>query len=1065
MFLSDVSIKRPVFATMMMLTLVVLGVVSYKRLAIDEYPDVTYPTINVSVSYPGASPEVMMRQVSKPLEESLNTVQGIKEINSSSSQGRSNVRVTFFLGVDIGIAQQDVQAKVARIRRSLPPNIDDPVIMHFDPNDSPIMSVAMQSNERGIRELTDLASEIVAVRLEAIQGVGGVNVNGGNRRQIKVLLDPDAMRAYNVSPVQVNQALQRENQEVPAGRVSRGATEQLVSISGRIVDPKAFGDIAVTVRNGVPVKLSDVANIVDGAEERRSAAEIAGKGEEPSPAVSLEVLKISESNTVAVADSVRSVLDDLQAHVLPRDVKLTVIRDQSWKIRAALNDVELTIMLGAFLTIAIIYLFLNSWRSTVITGLTLPVSIISAFFIMWVFDFTLNTMTLLALSLAIGLLIDDAIVVRENIVRHLEMGKDHFRAAKEGTDEIGLAVAATSLAVVAVFFPVAFMGGMIGRIFLQFGVTVAFAVLVSLFVSFTLDPMLSSIWADPDIEGGQSHGHGTLNSRNPIRRFAFAFNTWFERVADHYPNWLGWAIRNRLVVVATAAMSIVGAFAIIPKLGFTWMPEADTGEMTVGYRTPPGSSLQYTFGKGREIADFLRKQPEVEFTHLNVGGGGGGGMGGVNNGNVYVRLVPKSQRRSLFAIQQDLRVKLRSLPNVRATIQGQMSIFGGRGQPIRINVQGPEVSRLKIAAANVLEAVRTVPGVAEPNSSDDGEIPQLDVRVDRQEAWKAGLGINSIASTLQPLFAGQRATRWEDPQGYEHDVMVMYPDSMRTSAADVANIVIPSTNIGPTGSPAMVPLSQVAEIHAGVGPQQIDRRNLEQQVSINSGVLPGEPMGDVANKVRDAINKLGLPPGYHFVFGGDVQNLDETKGYVLEAMMLAVVFIYLILASLFGSFVQPLAIMIALPLSFIGVALALLVTKGTISVMAMIGIIMLMGLVTKNGILLIDFTNQQRERGMGRTEALRTSARIRLRPIIMTTVAMIFGMIPLALAIGEGAEQRAPMARAVIGGLITSTLLTLFVVPVVYTLLDDLAALATRRLKHKAEAQHPVPIPEPAAGD
>jgi len=419
----------------------------------------------------------------------------------------------------------------------------------------------------------------------------------------------------------------------------------------------------------------------------------------------------------------------------------------------------------------------------------------------------------------------------------------------------------------------------------------------------------------------------------------------------------------------------------------------------------------------------------------------------------------------LFLIQQDLRVKLRTLPNVRPTIQGQMSIFGGRGQPIRINVQGPEVSRLKIAAANVLEAVRAVPGVAEPNSSDDGLIPQLDVRVDRQEAWRAGLNIQSIGATLSPLFAGQRATRWEDPQGYEHDVMVMYPDSMRTSAADVANIVIPSTNVAIGSSTPMIPLSQVAEIHAGVGPQQIDRRNLEQQVSINSGVLPGLPMGDVANDVKKAINAVGLPPGYHFVFGGDVQNLDETKGYVLEALLLAVVFIYLILASLFGSFLQPLAIMIALPLSFIGVALALLITKGTISVMAMIGIIMLMGLVTKNGILLIDFANQQREGGSSRTDALLTAARIRLRPIIMTTVAMIFGMIPLALALGEGAEQRAPMAHAVIGGLITSTILTLFVVPVVYTLLDDLAASVTKRLRATAPVSHGVPVPGPVAGD
>ena len=1058
MFLSDVSIKRPVFATMLMVALVVLGLVSFKRLAIDEYPDVTYPVISVSTSYAGASPDVMMRQVSKPMEEALNTVQGIKEINSSSSQGSSNVRVMFNLGVDIGVAQQDVQAKVARIRRSLPPNIEEPIIQHFDPNDAPIMSIAMQSSERGIRELTDLADEIVGVRFEAIPGVGGINVNGGNRRQIQVQLDPSSMRAYNVSPVQVTQALQRENQEVPAGRVSHGATEQLVSISGRITDPRAFADIAVLVRNGVPVRLGDVARVVDGAEERRSGAEIAEKGKEPAAAVSLDILKIAESNTVAVADSVRSVMVALQ-QVLPADVKMTVIRDQSQKIREALRDVELTIVLGAFLTILIIYLFLNSWRSTVITGLTLPVSIISAFFIMWVFGFTLNTMTLLALSLAIGLLIDDAIVVRENIVRHLEMGKDHHRAAKEGTDEIGLAVAATSLAVVAVFFPVAFMGGMIGRIFLQFGVTVAFAVLVSLFVSFTLDPMLSSIWHDPDVEHGESHGKLPKGKTlNPVRRVAFSFNAWFERVADRYPSWLAWALRQRTVVLAGAAISIIAALVIIPKLGFTWMPDADTGEMTIGYRTPPGSSLPYTLGKGREIAGFLRKQPGVDFTYLSVGGSGFGR--GINNGSIYVRLRPKKERPSLADIQNDLRGKLRTLPNVRPTIQGQQSIFGGRGQPIRINVQGPEVTRLKIEAARVLDAVRGVPGVAEPNSSDEGEIPQLNVRVDRQEAWRAGLTISSIGSILQPLFAGQRATRWEDPQGFEHDVMVMYPDSMRTSAADVAGIVIPSTLVNPAvGQPAMIPLSQVAEVHAGVGPQQIDRRNLEQQVTINSGVLPGLGMGDVANLVKGAISSLGLPPGYHVVFGGDVQNLDETKGYVSEAIILACIFIYLILASLFGSFFQPLAIMLALPLSFIGVALALLLTKGNINVMTMIGVIMLMGLVTKNGILLIDFTNQERERGMPRLEALLSAARIRLRPIIMTTVAMIFGMIPLALALGEGSEQRAPMARAVIGGLITSTLLTLFVVPVVYTLLDDgVQWLRTRR-------QVPIPAPQPAAGD
>jgi len=1062
MFLSDVSIKRPVFATMLMVLLVVLGVVSFRRLAIDEYPDVTYPVVIVSTTFPGASPESMMRDVSKPLEEALNTVQGIKEISSTSLQGSSLVRLMFNLGVDVATAQQDVQAKVARIRRQLPANIDEPVVQHFDPNDSPIMAIAVQSRERPLREVTDLAEQTISTRIEAIPGVGGVNLVGGPRRQIRIQLDPDAMRAYGVSPAQVSAALDRENQEVPAGRVQRGATEQLVRVTGRIVDPRAFGDIAVTVRNGVPVKLRELATVVDGEEDRRTGAEI-----NDVPTVSLEILKVSGSNTVEVADSVRAAMSIIERQ-LPTDVKLTLIRDDSQRIRESLNDVELSLVLGALLTIAIIYLFLNSWRSTVITGLTLPVSIISAFFVMWVFGFTINTMTLMALSLAIGLLIDDAIVVRENIVRHVEMGKDHHVAAKDGTDEIGLAVISTTLAVVAVFVPVAFMGGMIGKIFFQFGVTVAFAVLVSLFVSFTLDPMLSSVWFDPEIEG--AHGHGSV-PKNPVRRVVLRFNQWFEDVADKYPRALGWALSHRLAVLGVAAGSIVLAFFIAPLLGFTWMPEINGDEFNVQFRVPPGSRIEYTLQKGREIAQLLRNQPDapVNFTYLSVGGGF---RGTPNNGSIFVKLKPKGERaRDLFAIQNDLRGKLRSVPGVRPQITGQRTVFGGGGRPpIIVNVQGPEPTRLKIAANRVLDVIKTVPGIAEPNSSEEGEIPQLDVRVDRQEAWRAGLGVSSIAATLQPLFSGQRATRWEDPQGYSHDVVVVYPDSMRSSAADVSEIPVASTSNDPrTGSSVMVPLSQVADVRSGVGPQQIERRSLEQQVSISAGVLPGYGVGDVAATVQKAIDVVGLPPGYHAVFTGDVQNLNETKGYVLEAILLAIVFIYLILASLFGSFLQPLSIMVALPLSFVGVALALLITRGNLNVMTMIGIIMLMGLVTKNGILLVDFTNQQRAAGMDRREALLTSGRIRLRPIIMTTVAMIFGMLPLALAIGAGAETRAPMARAVIGGLITSTMLTLFVVPVVYTFLDDVAAAASRRRQRvpAVGGMHPAhQVPEGAsAGD
>ncbi len=1055
MFLSDISIKRPVFATMMMVALVVLGLVSFFRLSVDEYPDITYPVIVVQTAYPGASPEVVERELSKPLEEALNTTEGLKELTSTSTEGASLVRLQFNLGVDVQKMQPEVQGKVARIRRSLPREMEEPVIIRFDPNDRPIMSIAMQSASRPMRELTDLADEVIGNRIEAIPGVGGVQVVGGSAREIRVELDPNALRAYGISPAQVVAALQRENQEVPAGRIQRGETERLVRITGRVTDPRAFGDVAITVRGGAPIRVRDVGNVVDGTAEKRSASFM---GE--SPALSLDILKITGANTVEVADQVRIVVDELQRQ-LPADISMTIIRDDSRKIREALFDVELTLVLGAILTVMIIYLFLNSWRSTVITGLTLPVAIISSFFAMWIFGFTLNTMTLLALSLAIGLLIDDAIVVRENIVRHVAMGKDHYVASKEGTDEIGLAVFATTLAVIAVFIPVAFMGGMIGRIFFQFGVTVAFAVMVSLFVSFTLDPMLSSVWHDPEAE---QHGEEARRNAGPIRRIALAFDAWFERTADRYPPLLEKAIAHRWLVLGGALASVVLAFVLAGGVGFTFMPDYDAGEFNVSYRTQPGSRLDYTVGKGHAVDSIVRRVPEVEFTYLTVGSGF---RGTTTNGQLFVKLKPAHDRqRSMAEIQNALRPQLQRISATRASIDGTRSIFGGYRQPIVVNVQGPDPARLKLIAGQVNQLMRAIPGMAEPFASDEGDIPQLDVRVDRQQAWAAGLGVGSIAATLQPLFTGSRATLWQDEQGYSHDVRVVYPDSLRASAEDVANIPVTGTAMDPrTGLPVNIPLAQVAEVRAGVGPQQIERRMLERQISISAAVLPGAAVGDVADMTLAALDSIVLPAGYRTEFTGDVQNLNETKGYVLEAIVLAIVFIYLILASLFGSFMQPLAIMLSLPLSLLGVSLALLITGGTLNVMSMIGIIMLMGLVTKNGILLIDFVNHARSEGRSRTAAILEAGRIRLRPIIMTTVAMIFGMIPLALAIGEGAEQRSPMAHAVIGGLITSTLLTLFVVPAVYTLLDDLAVWFAGRRGARAGATAPAVGDAPVLAD
>jgi HAE1 family hydrophobic/amphiphilic exporter-1 len=1050
MILTDISIKRPVFATMMMVALMVLGIAGYQRLAVDEYPDITYPVIIAQTAYPGASPEVVEREVSRPLEQALNTVQGLKEIYSTSLEGSSLVRLVFELDADVMAAQQDVQAKVSRARRQLPRDIDDPVVIRFDPNDRPIISVSMQSAERPIRELTSMAEEVVAPRIQSVPGVGGVNIVGGAKREIRVQVDPAALRAYGLSPDQVGAAIDRENRETPAGRIERGQTEKLVRVTGRIADPAAFADVVVAVRGGVPIRVRDVATVVDGNAEVRSAAY---RGDDP--AVSLEVLKISGSNTVEVSDRIKAMIAEMQ-RTLPADVELTVIRDDAKRINEALLDVQVSLILGAVLTIAIIYLFLNSWRSTVITGLTLPVSIVSAFFIMWALDFTLNTMTLLALSLAIGLLIDDAIVVRENIVRHIEMGKDHVQASKDGTDEIGLAVLSTTLAVVAVFIPVAFMGGQIGQIFFQFGVTVAFAVMVSLFVSFTLDPMLSSVWPDPEVEHG-GHEATRAKTRNPIRRVAFAFDAWFERQAERYRRSLSWAMSRRKTVLAVGLASVVAAGVMFPILGFTWMPDFDAGEFNVNFRVPPGSRVEHTLERGRALNAAIRQLPQVDFTYMTVGGGF---RGTPAQGNIYIRLKPKHDRTvAQDSVMQLVRGVMRKVPGLRANVQGSQSIFGGYRQPIQINVQGPEASRLRIASQQVMEAIKDVPGIAEPTSAQEEDIPQLDIRVDRQQAWAAGLGIGQISGTVQPLLNGLIASRWEDPQGYSHDVRVVYAESLRASPEDIRQIAIPSANIDPaTGRSAFVPLEQVADVRADVGPQAIERRMLERSITISAGVMPGFAVGDVAGKARDAMNAVGLPTGYFTNFGGDAQNLNETKGYVGEAILLAVVFIYLIIASIFGSFVQPLSIMLALPLSLLGVTIALLMTRGTLNVMSMIGIIMLMGLVTKNGILLIDFVNQRRSEGADRLTAILDAARVRVRPIIMTTVAMIAGMLPLAFAIGEGAEQRSPMAHAVIGGLITSTLLTLYVVPVVYSLIDD----AGQWLKSRgapATAAQPVPAP------
>ena len=1052
--LSGVSIRRPVFTTMLMVGLVVLGLFGYRRLAIDQFPEVDIPVVSVQTVYPGASSETIEREVTRRMEETFNPVAGVDRITSVSLEGVSQIIIEFELGVDPDVASQDIRARIEGIRRDLPEDIEPPVVQKFDPAQQPILSLALSSRTQPIERLTVLADETVRRRLESARGVGEVRIAGGLEREIRVNLLPARLQALGVTVPDVMNALRQQNLEVPAGRVERGATEQLVRVTGRITDPAQFADVIVATRSGQPVRLRDVANVETGTEEQRSVALVDDRR-----AVSLDILKVSGANTVDVADAVKLEVERLRT-ALPAGTELNVIRDNSVFIRQSVSDVIHELLLGALLTIIIVMVFLNDWKATAITSLALPVSVVSSFILMDALGFTLNVLTLMALSLSIGILIDDAIVVVENIVRHREKGENHFTAAARGTSEIFLAVMATTLSIVAVFVPVAFMGGIIGRFFYQFGVTVAWAVLVSLFVSFTLTPMLSAWW------GVNPHVHGTATG-NPLTRGIARFNTWFDDQAKRYRGIIRWALNHRKTTLAIAAASFVGAFMLFPFIGGGFMPESDNSEFAVLFETPEGSSLGYTQAKAEQLVAGLRKLEGVDYTYTTVGSGA---TGTVTSGQIYVSLVKSGERdRSQVELMDDARSTLTRLHGVSVQVL-EAGGLGGAQAPLQVELRGPDVRELQRVSAQALAAIRKIPGVVDVQSSLGEPRPELRIVVDRERANQIGVDIGQIAGTIRPLLAGQTATRWEDPTGEERDVVVQVPPEMRRSVQDIASIPV-TTSEKVNGIARLVPLADIARIEAGTAPAQIDRKDLERVATI-SGSTSGISISEASAAIQNELSKLQLPAGYTTRLGGETEQLAETAGYVLEAIVLAVILIFLILASQFESFTQPFANMLSLPLSLVGVLLALLITDNTLNMMSMIGVIMLMGLVTKNAILLVDNANERRHQGVPRFEALVEAGAVRLRPIMMTTLAMIFGMLPIALSLGEGGGFRAPMARAVIGGLITSTMLTLLVVPVAYTYFDDFGGWVKRKVvsrEHEAEveaeAREAGAVPEPAFGD
>ncbi len=1032
MLLSNLSIKRPIFATVMMLALVTLGIFSYRRLPVDMFPDVEIPVLSIITKYPGASPETVEREVSKRIEEAVNPISGVKHVVSTSREGVSNVVVLFQLEVRINEASQEARAKINGIRGNLPQGIEEPIIQKHDFSAFPIMSLAVRSPSLSPRDLTTLVEKRVKRRIENISGVGKVDLVGPSKREVNVNINPGRLEALRMGVDEVIQGLQSENVNTPLGRLKRDGSEYPLRISGKPALVEEFKTMVIARRSGRPIPLGEVAQVQDGTEEQRSLAFVNGV-----PAIGLDLMKQSGANTVGVVDRVKKEIESLKAE-LPPGTEIDMVRDGSIMIRDSVKDVQETMILGGILTLLIVFCFLNSWRSTVITGLTLPISVISSFIVMNFMGMTLNVLTLMALSLAIGLLIDDAIVVRENIVRHLERGEDHFEAAREGTSEIGLAVLATTLSVVAVFIPVAFMKGIVGRFFFSFGITVTFAVLVSLFVSFTMDPMLSSRWVDPDI--------GRRGKRFIIARILDGFNRWFDRTADGYRRVIGWALHHRGVVLSLAIAAFFLGMGLFFRLESNFFVDYDQGEFQVNFKTAPEASIEETRDRVNALLAIVREFPEVHHTYASIGAGDGGT---VRDARIYVKLIERKERkRRQEEIQRDLRKRIKEVPGILPAIVEAGRITGEK--PINVSIRGEDISLLKQYAAEFKREIYKIPGIVDLEVSLELDIPEIRLIVDREKAADAGVRTNDIVQTVGALIGGQAVSTYDDEDGDAVNVRVRLPEGLRQDPGQIERLRLAVPK--PAGLPTLVPLGNLVSYTLSTTPSEIPRRDLTREVMITAN-LEGLFLGTAIEKLKQAAERIKMAPGYRVVYSGEAEDMAESFGYMAEALLLAIIMVYLILAAQFESFIDPLAIMFSLPLSSVGMAGMLHLTGDTINIMSLIGLIMLMGLVTKNAILFIDFTRTLRSRGMDREEALIAAGRIRLRPIMMTTLAMIFGMLPLALAIGAGAEMRAPMARAVIGGLITSTILTLLVVPVVYTWLDDFGAWMRRSWAGKKEAQ------------
>jgi HAE1 family hydrophobic/amphiphilic exporter-1 len=1007
MFLSEFSIRRPVVTVVITLALMVFGWFALTNLKTNQTPDVQPPVLVVTVPYPGASPETVEREVLNRIEDALSGISGIRDIRAYARDSSATIVVIFDFEKNLIEASQEIRDAIASVRDKLPTEMKEPFLRRVDPSARPVMNIALSSESLSAMELSRLAEQIIARDLRSVPGVALVELSGEQIREMTVLLSSARMREANVSVSEVVQALRQQNLAAPVGRVEDGLDEQSIRLLGRLKDVRDFEQVIVRRQGEATVRLGQVARVEDGHAEQRSYSLLNGE-----PAVGIDVTKSREASTVTVTDEVQARLDALRAQ-LPDGVAMKIVFNDGDSVRSSLNNVIEALSLGALLTIITVFIFLNSWRSTVITALALPTSVLAAFIAVWVCGFTLNFMSLLGLSLAIGVLIDDAIVVRENIVRHMEMGKDKLTASRDGAREIGLAVMATTFAIIAVFIPVAFMDGMSGQWFKPFGLTVAASVLVSLFVAFSLDPMLSAYWGDP-VDYAEK-------PRGPIGRALTRFNLWFDRQSEGYSRVIAWALHHRISMWMLAFLAFFGAFAMIAtqSVGSSFLPETDNGGIQIEITAPSGSSLEYTRIKAEQAAALAREIPEVEYTQTTVGT-----SGNVSRAQVYIDFVPEGDReRTAKQIAQALRGDIARLVGAEYTVADDLN--NGGQKPLQIQFRGPDSRTLTALVTAYVEKLRTVEGAVDIGLSTQEPKPELQVDIDRGLASSLGISMSDAATALRVAFAGVEVGDWIDPAGETRNVAVRLSPEDRAVAADLENLPIVAAGN------QVIPLSQIASVTMGKGPAAIEHFNRENTIAVTANVH-GRSFGEVFGEAMTLARGMDFPPGYDLAVGGAGRDQQEVFGSILRALGIAVMLMYLILVVQFHSFLTPIAIMLSLPLSLIGVVLALKLTGGTLNLMSLIGVVMLMGLVAKNAILLIDFARKQEAEGVDRDSALIMAGKARLRPILMTTFALVAGMLPVAIGLGEGSDFYRPLGISIIGGMITSTVLTLLVVPTFY---------------------------------